>query len=43
MGSKRREFACDDKNDAVKLVINTGRSTAVVARELGMVEQAFGN
>ncbi|MBG6109029.1 transposase [Frigoribacterium sp. CG_9.8] len=39
MGSKRREFASDYKDEAVKLVTNTGRPVAVVARELGIVEQ----
>jgi EAL domain-containing protein (putative c-di-GMP-specific phosphodiesterase class I)/transposase-like protein len=43
MGSKRREFTPEYKDEAVKLVINTGRPVAVVARELGIVEQTLGN
>ena len=43
MGSKSREFTPEYKDEAVKLVINTGRPTAVVARELGIVEQTLGN
>ena len=42
-GSKRREFTPEYKDEAVKLVINTGRPTAIVARELGIVEQTPGN
>jgi transposase-like protein len=41
MGSKRREFTLDYKDKAVKLVTNTGRPVAIVARELGTVEQTF--
>ena len=43
MGSKRREFTSEFKDEAVRLVVNTGRPTAVVARELGIVEQTLGN
>jgi transposase len=43
MGNKRRECTPEYKDEAAKLVINTGRSTAVVARELGIVEQTLGN
>ncbi len=43
MGSKRREFTPEYKDEAVKLVINTGRPVATVARELGIVEQTLGN
>jgi len=43
MGNKRREFTPEYKDEAVKLVINTGRPVAVVARELGIVEQTLGN
>lgn len=43
MGSKRREFTPEFKDEAVKLVVNTGRPVAVVARELGIVEQTLGN
>ncbi|HYO85510.1 MAG TPA: transposase [Dermatophilaceae bacterium] len=42
MGSQRREFAPEYKDEAVKLVINTGRPVAVVARELGVKEQTLG-
>jgi transposase len=43
MGSRRREFSAEFKDEAVRLVINTGRPVAVVARELGVVEQTLGN
>ena len=43
MGNNRREFTPEFKDEAVKLVINTGRPTAVVARELGIVEQTLDN
>lgn len=43
MGSKRREFTPEYKDEAVRLVINTGRPVTVVARELGIVEQTLGN
>jgi len=42
MGSQRREFAPEYKDEAVKLVINTGRPVATVARELGIKEQTLG-
>lgn len=42
MGRQRREFTPEYKDEAVKLVINTGRPVAVVARELGMKEQTLG-
>ncbi len=42
MGRLRREFAPEFKDEAVKLVINTGRPVAVVARELGIKEQTLG-
>lgn len=42
MGRQRREFTPEYKDEAVKLVINTGRSVAVVARELGVKEQTLG-
>ena len=41
MGSKRREFTPDYKDEAVKLATNTGRPVAIVARELGIFEQTF--
>ena len=42
MGSQRREFSPEYKDEAVKLVINTGRPVATVARELGVEEQTLG-
>src|SRR5665648_214861 len=42
MGSQRREFSPEYKDEAVKLVVNTGRRVAVVARELGVKEQTLG-
>jgi len=37
MGRQRREFAPEFKDEAVKLVANTGRTVAQVARELGVL------
>ena len=42
MGRSRREFSPEYKDEAVKLVINTGRTVAVVARELGINEATLG-
>ena len=42
MGSQRREYTPEYKDEAVKLVVNTGRAFAVVARELGIKEQTLG-
>ena len=42
MGSTRRRFTPEFKDEAVKLVIYTGRPVAVVARELGLHEQSLG-
>ena len=42
MGSQGREFTPEYKGEAVKLVINTGRPVATVARELGIKEQTLG-
>jgi transposase len=42
MGSQRREFTPEYKDEAVKLVVNTGRPIATVARELGVKEQTLG-
>ena len=43
LGSQRREFTPEYKDEAVKLVINTGRPVATVARrELGIKEQTLG-
>ena len=43
MGSQRRVYTPEFKDEAVKLVINTGRPIATVARELGVAEQTLGN
>ena len=43
MGNKRPEFTPEFKHEAVKLMINTGRPVATVARERGIVEQTLGN
>ena len=43
MGNQRRAYTPEYKDEAVKLVINTGRPVATVARELGIVEQTLGN
>jgi len=42
MGSTRRRFTPESKEEAVKLAINTGRPVAAVARELGQQEQTLG-
>ena len=42
MGSTRRGFTPEFKDEAVKLVINTGRPVATVAREFGINEQTLG-
>jgi len=42
MGRQRREFTPEYKDEAVKLVINTGRPVAAVARELGVQESTLG-
>lgn len=42
MGSQRRKFSVEYKDEAVGLVINTGRSVATVARELGVNEATLG-
>ena len=42
MGRTRRGFTPEYKDEAVKLVINTGRPVAVVARELGIQESTLG-
>jgi transposase len=36
MGDRRREFSPECKDEAVGLVVNTGRPIAVVAGELGV-------
>src|SRR5664279_1787352 len=42
MGRQRREFTPEYRDEAVKLVINTGRAVATVARELGIHEATLG-
>lgn len=42
MRSTYRRFTPDFKDGAVKLVINTARPVAVVAREFGLQEQTLG-
>ena len=42
MGSQRREYTPEYKDEAVKLVMSTGRAVSVVARELGIKEQTLG-
>ena len=39
----RRRYSPECKAEAVKLVIETSRPIALVARELGIVEQTLGN
>jgi transposase len=41
MGRTRRGFTPEYKDEAVKLVINTGRTVAVVARERGIQESTL--
>ena len=42
MARSRREFNPEYKDEAVKLVITTGRAVATVARELGINEASLG-
>ena len=42
MGRQRREFTPEYKDEAVKLVVNTGRAVVTVARELGINEATLG-
>jgi transposase len=42
VGKTRREFTPEYKNETVKLVMNTGRVVATVARELGINEDSLG-
>ena len=43
MARSRREFNPEYKDEAVKLVITTGRAVATVARELGINEASLGH
>lgn len=42
MARSRREFTPEYKDEAVKLVVTTGRAVATVARELGVNEATLG-
>lgn len=42
MARTRRDFTPEYKDEAVKLVINTGRAVATVAQELGINEASLG-
>ena len=42
MARTRREFTHEYKDEAVKLVISTGRAVATIARELGINEASLG-
>ena len=42
MGRQRREFTPEYKDEAVRLVVNTGQAVATVARELGINEATLG-
>lgn len=43
MARTRRDFTPEYKDEAVKLVITTGRAVATVARELGIDEATLGH
>lgn len=43
MAAKRRKFSPEFRDEAVKMVIETSRPVAEVARELGIVEGTLGN
>lgn len=43
MAQRRRKFSPEYKDEAVKMVIETSRPIAEVARELGVLEQTLGN
>ena len=42
MGSQRRKFTPEFKDEAVKLVLDTGRPITVVAGEIGVSEKSLG-
>ena len=42
MARSRRDFTAEYKDEAVKLVLTTGRAVATVARELGVNEATLG-
>jgi transposase len=43
MSSSRRKYSPEYREEAVKLVLDTSRPIAEVARELGLVEGTLGN
>jgi transposase len=43
MARQKRTYSPEFRDEAVKMVIETSRPVAVVARELGLVEGALGN
>ena len=43
MPERRKKYSVEYKEQAVRLVIDTSRPVAVVARELGIVEGTLGN
>ncbi len=43
MASRRKKFSPEYRDEAVKLVMDTSRPIAEVARELGLVEGTLGN
>ncbi|WP_343600336.1 transposase [Mycobacterium sp.] len=43
MGSTRRKFTPEFKAEAVELVINSGKSIAEIARDLGISDGTLGN
>ncbi|WP_436844636.1 transposase [Streptomyces wuyuanensis] len=43
LSQKRRKFTPEYREEAVKMVIETSRPIAQVARELGLVEGTLGN
>ena len=42
-GQQRRKFTPEFRNEAVRLVLDTGRPIAEVARDIGVVEGTLGN
>ena len=41
MARQRRAYSPEFKDEAVKLVVNTGRPSAQVAKEIGVAEQTL--
>jgi transposase len=42
MGKQRQAYSPELKNEAVKMVVSNGRTTAAVAKELSVVEPTLG-